>query len=69
MIPRPGFQNDSKFSITLAKMQKLDEKRVVFGKVVKGNSTLVAIESLGRKVGKPPMAIIISKCGECKAVL
>lgn len=65
MIPKAGSQNDSKFSITLAKMDKLDEKRVVFGKVVKGNQTLLAIESLGRKVGKPSMAIIINKCGQC----
>lgn len=47
-------------------MEKFNGKRVVFGKVVKGNSTLIAIESLGRKIGKPPMAIIISRCGEYK---
>lgn len=66
MIRKNGNQNSSLFSITLSKMEKLDGKRVVFGKVIKGNSTLLGIESLGRKVGKPPMSIIISKCGECK---
>lgn len=64
MIPKSEKQNDSKFSITLGKVEKFDGKRVVFGKVIKGNATLTAIESLGRKIGKPPMSIIISKCGE-----
>lgn len=66
MIRKGENQNDSKFCITLAKMDKFNDKRVVFGKVIKGNPILTAIESLGNKVGKPPMAIIISKCGEHK---
>lgn len=65
-IPRSGKRNDSRFCITLGKMEKFDGKRVVFGKVIKGNPVLTAIESLGRKVGKPPLTIIISKCGEYK---
>lgn len=66
MIRKGEHQNDSKFSITLAKMDKFNGKRIAFGKVIKGNPTLKTIESLGRKIGKPPMAIIISKCGAYK---
>lgn len=58
-------KNNSQFSITLAPMEQLDGKRVVFGKVIKGNSVLFKIQDLGKKVGKPPVPIIISDCGEC----
>lgn len=66
MIRKGDNQNDSKFSITLSKVEKFDGKRVVFGKVIKGNSTLITIESLGKKVGKPSTPIIINNCGEYK---
>lgn len=58
-------QNNSQFSITLSKMETFDGKRVAFGKVIKGISTLFKIEDLGKKVGKPQTPIIISDCGEC----
>lgn len=58
-------QNNSQFSITLSAMERFDGKRVVFGKVIKGNSTLFKIQDLGRKIGRPPVPIIISDCGEC----
>lgn len=46
-------------------MEKLDGKRVVFGKVIRGIAVLFKIEDLGRKVGKPGIPIIISDCYEC----
>lgn len=64
MIPVKKRQNSSLFSITLTKMEKLDGKRVVFGKVIKGIAVLFKIEDLGRKVGKPGIPIIISDCYE-----
>lgn len=46
-------------------MERLDGKRVVFGKIVKGNCTILKIQDLGKKVGRPQVPIIISDCGEC----
>lgn len=57
-------ENNSQFCITFTKMEQLDHKNVVFGKVIKGNDTLFKIENYGRKIGKPYAEIIISKCGQ-----
>lgn len=57
-------ENNSQFCITFKKMEQLDHKNVVFGKVIKGNETLFKIEAYGRKIGKPYADIIISNCGQ-----
>lgn len=57
-------ENNSQFCITFKKMEQLDHKNVVFGKVIKGNDALFKIEAYGRKIGKPYADIIISKCGQ-----
>ncbi|XP_053593726.1 peptidyl-prolyl cis-trans isomerase-like [Microplitis demolitor] len=55
--------NNSKFNLTFKKLQVLDNKSVVFGKVVSGLSNIYKIEACGTKIGKPKKKIIISNCG------
>ncbi|KAJ8935885.1 hypothetical protein NQ314_012601 [Rhamnusium bicolor] len=57
-------ENNSQFCITFSRMDQLDHKNVVFGKVIKGNEILFVIQDFGRKIGKPYADIIISNCGE-----
>lgn len=62
----PFTENNSQFCITLRKMESLDHKNVVFGKIIKGNDNLFRIQDYARKVGKPYAEIIISDCGEIR---
>ncbi|XP_023012824.1 peptidyl-prolyl cis-trans isomerase F, mitochondrial isoform X2 [Leptinotarsa decemlineata] len=59
----PPTDNNSQFCITFTKMEQLDHKNVVFGKVIQGNATLFKIQDYGRKIGKPYAEIYISNCG------
>eukprot|EP00667_Euglena_gracilis_P023164 EG_transcript_26063 len=59
--------NGSQFFISFAKNSNLDNKHVVFGKVVGGLDVLKVIESYGTKGpsdGRPKKVIRISDCGE-----
>ncbi|KAF7994171.1 hypothetical protein HCN44_011440 [Aphidius gifuensis] len=59
-------KNDSKifiFNLTFKKLEILDEKNIVFGKVVRAISNIYKIEAVGTKVGKPREKIIIKNCG------
>lgn len=60
----PITENNSQFCITFRKMESLDHKNVVIGKIIKGNDNLFKIENYARKIGKPYAEIIISDCGE-----
>lgn len=51
--------NGSQFFITLAETQWLDNKHVVFGKVINGMSTLKKMEMLGSQSGRPKTDIRI----------
>ncbi|CAG9824104.1 unnamed protein product [Phaedon cochleariae] len=62
----PPTVNNSQFCITFTRIEQLDHKNVVFGKVVKGNATLFKIQNYGRAIGRPYVDIIISDCGEIK---
>ena len=59
--------NGCQFFITCAKCDWLDDKHVVFGQVLDGESLLVVrkIENLttGAKA-EPKLAVVISECGE-----
>jgi peptidyl-prolyl isomerase E (cyclophilin E) len=54
--------NGSQFFITLDYTPWLDDKHVVFGKVIKGLNTLKEIEKYGTLDGKPKGKIKIIKC-------
>ncbi|XP_017785613.1 PREDICTED: peptidyl-prolyl cis-trans isomerase E-like [Nicrophorus vespilloides] len=57
-------KNNSRFSVTMNPMPELDGKRLVFGKVIKGNKTLCKINDTSRKDGAPMEKILITKCGD-----
>lgn len=63
-IPVGKGSNNSQFSITFCRMEAFNEVRVVFGKVVRGNATLLQINDMARKFGRPVAPVIICDCGE-----
>lgn len=56
--------NGSQFFITTGPAEWLDNKHVVFGRVVEGMNVVKQVEQQGTKSGKPMMKVIISDCGE-----
>lgn len=61
----PHADNNSQFCITFKRMESLDHKNVVFGRVIKGNENILKIQGYARRIGKPYVEIVISDCGEC----
>ncbi|KAK0181863.1 hypothetical protein PV327_000050 [Microctonus hyperodae] len=59
----PG-TNGSQFFITCAKTSWLDNKHVVFGKVVEGMDVVRRLESMGSQSGKTSKKIIVTDCGQ-----
>ncbi|KOX75221.1 Peptidyl-prolyl cis-trans isomerase A [Melipona quadrifasciata] len=55
--------SNSKFNLTFRKLETVNGKYVVFGKVIAGLSNIYKIEEFGTKTGKPFKTIIISNCG------
>lgn len=56
--------NGSQFFITTAVTKWLDNKHVVFGRVVEGADTVKAMEAMGDSSGHPSATVTISDCGE-----
>ena len=56
--------NGSQFFILFDKTPWLDNKHVVFGKMVEGDNVLLALEQLGTENGRPRLPIEIINCGE-----
>ena len=56
--------NGSAFFITLQKCEWLDNKHVVFGRVVEGREVLASIELQGSEEGSTKQDVMISDCGE-----
>ncbi|XP_031351474.1 peptidyl-prolyl cis-trans isomerase E-like isoform X2 [Photinus pyralis] len=64
MVPVRNGLNNSQFSITFTAIEKFDDTRVVFGKVIKGNTTLCKLNDLGKPFGRPIAPILINNCGK-----
>mmetsp|Transcript_44467 Transcript_44467/g.115625 ORF Transcript_44467/g.115625 Transcript_44467/m.115625 type:complete len:385 (-) Transcript_44467:2365-3519(-) len=56
--------NGSQFFILCGPADWLDNKHVVFGKVVQGLEVVFEIEKFGTKSGKPSKIFVISSCGQ-----
>ncbi|PBC28001.1 E3 SUMO-protein ligase RanBP2 [Apis cerana cerana] len=56
-------KSNSKFNLTFKRLETVNEKNVVFGKVIAGLSNIYKIEEFGTKTGKPFKTIIVSNCG------
>ncbi|XP_033215325.1 peptidyl-prolyl cis-trans isomerase-like isoform X2 [Belonocnema kinseyi] len=58
--------NNSKFNITFRKLETIDGKRVVFGKIVRGLKNLSQIEEHGTESGQVLKRVIVANCGILK---
>jgi len=56
--------NGSQFFICTIKTEWLDNKHVVFGRVIEGIDLVKTIESKGSQSGKPSAEVKISDCGQ-----
>ncbi|TDG49734.1 hypothetical protein AWZ03_003972 [Drosophila navojoa] len=59
--------NGSQFFICMGKTSWLDNKHVVFGKVIDGMEVIRKIESMGSNSGKTSKRIIIEDCGDLES--
>lgn len=56
--------NGSQFFICTVKTTWLDDRHVVFGKVIEGLDIVKRMEAMGSQSGKPSKKIIIANCGQ-----
>lgn len=56
--------NGCQFFITCAPCDFLDDKHVVFGKVIEGMSVVRLIEEVPSPQSKPKLSVVIVECGQ-----
>uniref|UniRef100_A0A0N5ATY1 Peptidyl-prolyl cis-trans isomerase n=1 Tax=Syphacia muris TaxID=451379 RepID=A0A0N5ATY1_9BILA len=56
--------NGSQFFICTVKTEWLDNKHVVFGRVVEGMNVVKAMESVGSQSGSTSRPVVIANCGQ-----
>lgn len=56
--------NGSQFFVTTVKTAWLDNRHVVFGRVVEGLDIVKKIEAMGSQSGKTSKAVVIGECGQ-----
>lgn len=66
MANRGPDTNGTSFFITTNETEWLDNKHVVFGRLIEGYNVVQKIESYGSKDGVPTREIYIKNCGELK---
>lgn len=58
--------NGSQFFLCTAETPWLDNKHVVFGKVIQGLDVVAAIEQVGSESGKTRVPVVISDSGQLR---
>jgi len=58
--------NGSQFFVTFVPIPYLDNRHVVFGKVIKGLELLDQIEAVGSDEGPTSKVVLVDDCGEEK---
>ena len=56
--------NGSQFFLTTARTPHLDGKHVVFGKVVRGQDVVKAVEAVGSGSGRTSKPVVVAASGE-----
>jgi len=64
MANRGENTNGAHFFITAVATPWLDDRHVVFGRVIRGMDVLKHLEAFGSKSGRPTEAVVIADCGQ-----
>jgi peptidylprolyl isomerase len=66
LYPTKKHPDGSQFFLCTAETPWLDNKHVVFGKVISGMDIVKAIEEVGSDQGKTRLPVVIADCGQLR---